>query len=161
MMCGLHVSVCTSSWSACAVILALSASLWSAHAVILAWWRSVRAWRWVDGVAPRYCGISPGKAPRSVHKCTLCMHGIIFESQRTFSTSSKVLWNRSWQSSLECAQSVEVDTLIERVNLDSGVGSRGQCMPSTLTCSAETAEGTRIGRQILLASANPGNVVEL
>jgi hypothetical protein len=37
-------------------------------------------------------------------------------------------------------RSVEVDTLIERVDLNSGVGSGGECALSTLTHSAETAK---------------------
>ena len=42
-------------------------------------------------------------------------------------------------------ESVEVDTLIERVDLNSGVGSGGECTLSTFTRSTQMAKGTRIG----------------
>ena len=52
-----------------------------------------------------------------------------------------------------CAGDGSVGTLIERVNLNSGVGSGGECTLSMLKRSAEMAQGMRIGRQVLLVLA--------
>ncbi len=48
---------------------------------------------------------------------------------------------------------VEVDTLEERVDLDSGLGSRREGTLSTLTGGAETTKGTSVGGQVLLVLA--------
>ena len=44
---------------------------------------------------------------------------------------------------------VEIDTLEERVDLDGGLGSRGEGTLGTLTSSTETTEGTGVGGDIL------------
>jgi hypothetical protein len=44
---------------------------------------------------------------------------------------------------------VEVDTLKERVNLDGGLSGRRESALGTLASSAQTAESTGIGREIL------------
>ena len=45
---------------------------------------------------------------------------------------------------------VEVDTLEERVDLNGGLGGRREGTLGTLASSAETTEGTSVGREILL-----------
>ena len=44
---------------------------------------------------------------------------------------------------------VEIDTLEKRVDLDGGLGSRGEGTLGTLTSSTETTEGTGVGGDIL------------
>ena len=48
---------------------------------------------------------------------------------------------------------VEVNTLEERVNLDGGLGSRGQSTLGTLASSTETTESTGVGGEVLLVLA--------
>ncbi|CRK20667.1 hypothetical protein BN1723_002635 [Verticillium longisporum] len=48
---------------------------------------------------------------------------------------------------------VEVDTLVQRVNLDGGLGGGRECTLGTLASSAETAESTSVGGQVLLVLA--------
>lgn len=49
---------------------------------------------------------------------------------------------------------VEVNALEEGVNLDGGLGGRGEGTLSTLAGSAETAESTRVRREIYIEGAS-------
>ena len=48
---------------------------------------------------------------------------------------------------------VEINTLVERVDLDGGLSRRGQCALGPLASSAKTAEGTSVGGEVLLVLA--------